>query len=148
MAKAPSNTSAPRVLPAGVHRRGWYAHVVDWLAAAPDVRHAVGYATQKHYDSIARLEPEWGRMLDDLDATYRQIRWVASAGIGALSQRQARYRALVAFLREGRKGERAFAALRAQCVAVGRAAKRAEREARGDGDGGGASASQKGTPST
>jgi hypothetical protein len=111
-----------------------------------------------------------GEQLDELGACYAMCEWIAGATLPTYQiERDRRYEAVVKLLEEHgsnawphfrrmREDKKAWpplgraatrAALRAQCVAVGRAAKRAEREeARGDGGGGGASASQKGTPST
>jgi hypothetical protein len=111
-----------------LHRRGWYAIAIDWLAMPRDCRAAVSPQTERQYKAIAELEPEWGRTLDDLRANYRQLRWVADAsGPAALPRRRERFDALIEFLRSGKSGEHAFRQLREQHAKVGRAAKRAER---------------------
>lgn len=63
---------------------------------------------RRHLRTIAALAPSWGKRLDDLGASYREIRWVAAPDPAERSvEVEYRYRALVRLL-EGKGAHRTF----------------------------------------
>lgn len=118
-------------------RRGYYYQAVAWCVAAPVARVALSPNRAAEMHRIRSLGVAWGTRLDGLRAGKRMLLWVSDATEtrhGA--QREARYRAVVALLEGGERGEgendeaplwRRFVALRAALPKVGRAAKREGR---------------------
>jgi len=66
---------------------------------------------RRHLRTIAALEPSWGKRLDDLGASHREIRWVAAPDPKERPvEVEYRYRALARLL-EGTGAHRTFRAL-------------------------------------
>lgn len=79
-----------------------YTRAVAWVKADPRIRASVSRQTRSHYRSIARIEGCWGRKLDELGASYAQVRFVAGcAGPGLLAEQERRYLLVVDHLRRG-----------------------------------------------
>ena len=80
-----------------------------WLAGIENK--PISRARRWQYRQIAALDLPWQRRLDELGASMRQVRWVASANQAGERRRRAqvdlRYRALVRFL-EGKSEHATF----------------------------------------
>jgi hypothetical protein len=86
-----------------------YKKTVSSLQAEPSERQACSPQKRSHDRRITQLPAVWGEELDRLGATYYQLRWVAGPGASVnLPLVERRYRALVAHLKEGKYGSKAF----------------------------------------
>lgn len=79
-----------------------YSRAVAWVTADARARARVSRQTRSNYRRIAKIVGAWGRALDELGASYAQVRFVAGcAGPGLLAEQERRYLLVVDHLRRG-----------------------------------------------
>jgi hypothetical protein len=79
-----------------------YAAARAIVAADAGARLDISRQHRRHLRTIAALEPSWGRRLDDLGASHREIRWVAAPDPKERPvEVEYRYRALARLLEGG-----------------------------------------------